>query len=98
VQAGVGFVLIAALAGTLRYDLARTNALKMLCTGAITVVALVVFIADGLVLWIPGLILGASTMTGAALAVKLAIRLHQDVLRWFLFLMTVCASAAALWV
>ena len=56
------------------------------------------FIADGLVLWIPGLILGASTMTGAALAVKLAIRLHQDVLRWFLFLMTVCASAAALWV
>ncbi|MCG6872329.1 MAG: sulfite exporter TauE/SafE family protein, partial [Gammaproteobacteria bacterium] len=30
VQAGVGFVLIAALAGTLRYDLVRTNALKLL--------------------------------------------------------------------
>lgn len=97
VQAGVGFVLIAALAGTLRYDLARTNALKMLCTGAITLVALAVFIAGGLVLWIPGLILGLSTMAGAAFAVKLAIRLRQDVLKWFLFLMTLCASAAALW-
>ena len=28
-QAGVGFVLIAALAGTLRYDLARTTARKL---------------------------------------------------------------------
>ena len=29
VQAGVGFILIAALAGTLRYDLVRTNALLL---------------------------------------------------------------------
>jgi len=96
VQAGVGFVLIAALAGSLRYDLVRTNALKMLCTGAFTLVALLVFIVDDLVLWIPGLILGISTMFGAALGVRLAIKVSQDMLKWFLFLMTLCASAAAL--
>ena len=97
VQAGVGFVLIAALAGTLRYDLVRSNALKMLCTGAFTLVALVVFVIDDLVLWVPGLILGASTMLGAALGVRMALRVRQETLKWFLFLMTVCASAAALW-
>ena len=97
VQAGVGFVLIAALAGTLRYDLVRSNALKMLCTGAFTLVALVVFVIDDLVLWVPGLILGASTMLGAALGVHMALRARQETLKWFLFLMTVCASAAALW-
>mgnify|MGYP003341264103 CR=1 FL=1 len=41
-QGGVGFVLIAALAGTLRYDLLRTNALKMLCTGTFTLVSLAI--------------------------------------------------------
>lgn len=96
VQAGVGFVLIAALAGTLRYDLVRTNALKMLCTLAFTLVSLAVFIADGLVLWLPGLILGVATMLGATLAVRLALRASQQVLKWFLFLMTLCASAAAI--
>lgn len=96
VQAGVGFVLIAALAGTLRYDLVRTNALKMLCTAAFTLIALVVFVIDDLVLWLPGLMLGASTMAGAALGVRLAIRVRQETLKWFLFLMTLCASAAAL--
>lgn len=96
VQAGVGFILIAALAGTLRYDLVRTNALKMLCTAAFTLIALAVFVADGLVLWVPGLILGASTMVGAALGVRLAIKARQETLKWFLFVMTVCASAAAL--
>jgi uncharacterized protein len=97
VQAGVGFLLIAALAGTLRYDLVRTNALKMLCTVAFTLVALAVFVADGLVRWMPGLVLGAATMLGATLAVRLALRASQRALKWFLFLMTLCASAAAIW-
>jgi len=97
VQAGVGFVLIAALAGTLRYDLVRTNALKMLCTGAFTGVALLVFVRNGLVAWLPGLALGAATMLGATHGVRLAVRASQQTLKWFLFLMTLCASAAAMW-
>jgi hypothetical protein len=96
VQAGVGFVLIAALAGTLRYDLVRTNALKMLCSASFTLVALAVFVADGLVLWLPGLALGLATMSGAWLAVRIALRASQRLLKWFLFLMTLCASGAAM--
>jgi len=97
VQAGVGFVLIAALAGALRYDLVRANALKMLCTAAFTLVALVVFIWRDQIVWIPGLVLAVGTMTGAKIGVKLALNISQRALKWFLFVMTLCASIAALY-
>ncbi|PSU34220.1 sulfite exporter TauE/SafE family protein [Photobacterium lutimaris] len=96
VQAGVGFVLLAALAGTLRYDLVRANALKMLCALAFTTVALVLFIIEDLVMWGPGLMLAGGTMVGSHLAVKMAISARPETLKWFLFLMTLCGSAAAM--
>ena len=96
VQAGVGFVLLAALAGSLRYDLVRANALKVLCTLMFTLASLVVFIAEDLILWLPGLILAAGTMVGAHIAVKLAIKVSPSTLKWFLFIMTLCGSLAAM--
>ncbi|TVP14318.1 sulfite exporter TauE/SafE family protein [Shewanella sp. KCT] len=96
VQAGVGFVLLAALAGSLRYDLVRANALKVFCTLFFTLASLLVFIKEDLILWLPGLILAAGTMVGAHLAVKLAIKVSPKVLKWFLFLMTLCGSVAAM--
>lgn len=96
VQAGVGFILLAALCGGLRYDLVRANALKMLCTGVLTVLALTVFVWRGQVDWLPGLVLALGTMTGAQLGVRFALRVSHDTLKWFLFLMTLFASAAAL--
>tara|TARA_R110000868_G_scaffold307426_2_gene569010 strand:- start:84169 stop:84930 length:762 start_codon:yes stop_codon:yes gene_type:complete len=95
VQAGVGFILITALAGTLRYDLVRTNALKVVCVAVFTGMALLVFIAQGLILWLPGLVLAAGTMLGAHVAVKFAISAKPSTLKWFLFVMTVCGAVAA---
>ena len=96
VQAGVGFVLIAALAGTLRYDLVATNALKIACTFAFTLVALAIFIVNDQVAWVPGLILAAGSTVGAMLAVKVSIKVAPKTLKWFLFVMTLVAVAAAL--
>ena len=96
VQAGVGFILIAAIAGSLRYDLTRANALKVVCTLGFTLVALAVFIARDQVWWVPGLILAVGSMIGAHLAVKMTIKLSQNTLKWFLFIMTIFASIAAL--
>jgi len=96
VQAGVGFLLITALAGTLRYDLIRSNALKLICTLAFTSVALIVFIVDGLVQWAPGLALAAGSMVGAAFAVKFSLNISQKTMKWFLLVMTIAASAAAM--
>ncbi|MFT4720628.1 MAG: putative membrane protein YfcA [Candidatus Azotimanducaceae bacterium] len=96
IQAGVGFILIAALAGGLRYDLVRTNALKMVCTAAFSVVALAVFVARDQVLWMPGLILAAGMVVGASLSVKFAISVPQNTLKWLLFIMVMLTCAAAL--
>lgn len=96
VQAGVGFILLAALSGVLRYDLVRANALKMVCSLGFTLVALGVFIYFDQVRWMPGLILAAGTMLGAWLCVKFAVNASQRTIKWVLFLMTVCSCVAAL--
>lgn len=97
VQAGVGFILITAIAGTLRYDLIRTNAIKVVCLVAFTGLALALFVWRGQVLWIPGLILACGTMVGAHLGVKITIKASPEALKWFLFLMTVVACGSAMW-
>ena len=96
VQAGVGFVLIMALAGSLRYDLVKSNALKLLCTLGFTTIALFIFILRDQVYWIPGLVLAISMLMGAHHGVKFAIKAKPGTLKWFLFIMTVCGSAAAI--
>ncbi|MTI13690.1 sulfite exporter TauE/SafE family protein [Sansalvadorimonas verongulae] len=95
VQAGVGFMLLAALAGGLRYDLVRANALKILCTGAFTLVALGIFIWNDLVLWVPGLILAFGCSLGAHFSVKFAVSASQKTLGWILFTMVVLVCGAA---
>jgi uncharacterized membrane protein YfcA len=96
VQAGVGFILLAALAGGLRYDLVRANALKMVCTLSFTLVSLVIFIGFDQVRWIPGLILATGTMLGSYLSVRFAISVQQRTIKWFLFAMTLVSCLAAL--
>ncbi len=91
VQAGVGFILLAALAGGLRYDLVRANALKVTCAFAFTLVAVAIFVVFDQVRWIPGLILGLGSMVGAQLGVRFAIQASPNSLKWFLFLMTLAA-------
>jgi uncharacterized membrane protein YfcA len=95
VQAGVGFILIAALAGGLRYDLVRTNALKMAITAALTLVALVVFVLRDQVWWIPGLLMAVGTVIGAMTSVRFAIAVPQSVLKWVLFSMVLISCAGA---
>ncbi len=96
VQAGVGFILIAALAGGLRYDLVRTNALKTVCTAVFSLVALAVFAFRGQVWWIPGLVLAAGSIAGAMASVRFAINVSQNTLKWILFAMVTVTCAGAI--
>ena len=95
VQAGVGFILIAALAGGLRYDLVRSNALKVAITVPITVVALIVYVIGDQVWWIPGFVLAIGMMIGATASVHFAIKVPQAVLQWVLFAMVLVACIGA---
>lgn len=95
VQAGVGFILLAALTGALRYDLVRANALKMTATALFGGVALLVFVLRGQVLWIPGLLLALGAVIGVRLSVRFALSVSQDVLRWLLLVMVIAVCVAA---
>ena len=96
VQAGVGFILIAALSGGLRYDLIRTNALKSVCTAVFSGVALLVFALQGQVWWIPGVILALGSIAGASLSVNFALKVSQNRLKWILFIMVSATCIGAI--
>jgi len=95
VQAGVGFVLIAAFVGALNYDLLRANAMKVVATVIFTSIALLVFIFRDQVAWLPGILLGIGSMAGAQMAVKFSVNVNAKTLKIMVLLMTVFASAAA---
>lgn len=94
IQAGVGFVLLTILGGALRFDLVRANLVKVLIVAALTTVALAIFIADGLVEWVPGLILGVASVAGAWIAARLATRRAGPWLRWVVLLSVVVSAVA----
>ena len=96
VQAGAGFVMLPVLAGMLRYDLVRANALKVCCTLGFTLVSLAVFIWRGQVWWDIGLVLAAGSIIGAKIGVKTTVKLKPNTLRWILFVMTLVAVVMAL--
>lgn len=96
IQAGVGFILVAVLAGVLQYDLVRSNALKLVCTGVFSGVALLIFAAQGQVLWLTGGVLALGSMVGAWASVRVTIRLSETVLRRILVIMVATSCLAAL--
>ncbi|ASK34527.1 sulfite exporter TauE/SafE family protein [Alloalcanivorax mobilis] len=94
-QAGVGFIMIAVLAGQLRYDLVRTNALKLAITTGFTILALAIFAWRGQVALLPGLVLAAGMVVGVRFGVGFAHRVSQRMLKWILLVMVVAVCAAA---
>lgn len=95
VQAGVGFVLLTVLAGALRYDLVRANALKLVCTLVFGLVALAVFVVADQVEWAAAAVLAASTVVGSQLGVRFAVKVDPKVIRWIVFVCVVATSIAA---
>jgi uncharacterized protein len=72
-QAGVGVLLLPALVVLGGLDPVRANARKVLLVAAFTVPPLAIYAWAGLVAWIPGLVLAASTSAGAVLGVRLTV-------------------------
>ena len=95
-QAGVGFILVAALAAGLRYDLVRANALKVVCTALFSAASLSVFILTGRVKWVSASILAVGKTAGAYLGVKLAVVVNQMRITWMFFVKVCLTSTSAL--
>ncbi len=95
IQAGVGFLLLGVLVGTLRHDLVGGNALKLVVTLAFGSVSLGIFAWAGLVSWTPAVVLAAASIIGARLGVRLMLRVPTAGLRWFVFAAVVATCIAA---
>ena len=80
VQAGVGFIVIAALL-LLGLDLVRINAVKVIVIFAFTIVALAVFIWHGQVDYGLGLALAAGNSVGGVIGTRLAVNKGHDWLK-----------------
>lgn len=71
-QAGAGIVFLAILAGGLRFDLVKANALKALVMLVYIAATLAVFAAAGMVHWVPAAFMSAGSVIGAWAAARLA--------------------------
>ena len=95
IQAGVGFLLLGVLVGTLRHNLITANALKLVVTLAFGTVALGIFVWAGLVSWAPAIVLAIASIVGARLGVRLMLKVPATGLRWFVFACVVATCMVA---
>jgi uncharacterized membrane protein YfcA len=95
IQAGVGFVLLSVLVGTLRHDLIGANAIKLVATLAFGSVALGIFVWAGQVAWTPAIVLAIASIVGARLGVKMMLKVPVAALRWLVFICVVATCIAA---
>jgi uncharacterized membrane protein YfcA len=80
--AGMGIVMLAALAITEGDDFHLINSAKNLCATLIQLVAVMLFIAAGLVSWPETLVVGAASVLGGTLGVAFGRSLPPWMIRW----------------
>jgi uncharacterized protein len=80
--AGMGVVILAILAVVIDDALIRTNALKQLMSLIINTCAAIVFVVQGHVDWVVGLVIAIASLVGGLLGGKLASRIPEALLRW----------------
>lgn len=81
IQAGIGLLIILVLTA-IGYDLVRTNALKVLVVLIFTPLALVVFMVNGQVDYLKGLVLASGNALGAWLGAHVVVQKGHWFLRW----------------
>ena len=85
IQAGVGFLIMAALHHLMKLDLVRVNMHKVFVVGIFTLAALVVFISHGKVWWITGLCLAVGNSLGGWIGSQLSIAKGEVFIRRVLY-------------
>ena len=87
-------MFVGILAGGLRYDLVRANALKAVVMLAYIALTAAVFIAYDMVRWGPGLVMSVGAMIGAWLAAQVALTRHGVLITRIVVGVSLVGSAA----
>ncbi len=89
IQVGVGYFLLMALVLGVGYDLVKANAVKNLIVFFYAIFALLVFMVDGKVNYLYGIILSVGSMIGALIASHLAVKKGAGFIRAVILLSVV---------
>lgn len=96
IQAGVGFFFIFFTAALLGLDLVKNNALKVFIVLLYTPISLTIFLLNGKVMFLAGLILGLGSMVGAHLGVKFALKKGINWLKYIVFATVIVSGVSYL--
>lgn len=97
IQAGVGFLLMAALHRVLGLDLVRVNMHKVFIVGVFTLAALIIFASQGQVLWLPGLALAVGNSIGGWIGSQLSVLKGENWIRSALYVALLLMAIRLLW-
>jgi uncharacterized membrane protein YfcA len=91
--AGIGILMLSALALMGLADVHQMNALKALLAGFINGISVVVFVADRKVSWHYALVMALAAILGGYLGARTARRIPQRIVRWLIILLGFGLSA-----
>lgn len=97
IQAGVGFLLMAALHQVMGLDLVRVNMHKVFIVAVFTLAALVVFALNGQVLWVPGLALAVGNSIGGWIGSQISVLKGESWIRAVLYGTLLLMAVRLLW-
>lgn len=97
IQAGVGFLLMAALHQVMGLDLVRVNMHKVFIVAVFTLAALLIFAWKGQVLWIPGLALALGNALGGWIGSQISVLKGESWIRSVLYGTLLLMAVRLLW-
>lgn len=92
-QAGVGVFMLAALVLASGHNLVQGNAVKVALVSAFTTPALVVFIYNDMIDWVPGLVYAAGSMVGGYVGSRMTVSWGPNFVRAILIVVVVISSS-----
>lgn len=92
IQAGIGFLIIAALTSIHGFDMTRTNSIKVFVILCYTAVAVFMFYVNGKVRWEYGLVLALGNATGGWIGSRWSVGKSDRLIRMILLVMVVGLS------
>ena len=96
IQAGVGFLIMGALSTIYGFSLVKINSMKVFIVLVYTIAALAVFIYEGKINWLYGIVLAVGNSAGAWFASRWSVKKGDKVIKIFL-IVAVIALSIKLW-
>lgn len=93
IQAGTGFIIIAAFSLISGTSLLHTNVVKVMIILIYTIPSLIIFILNGQVVWIAGIVMALGNVCGAWLGAKLSIEKGD---KWIRIILVVAVLSMAI--